>query len=127
MSTNVGKIISDRLKDLKKTQGWLAEKTGVSVNAVSVWTRTGKISRENAVKAAGYLGLSLDQLLGTEDPHLHLVPKAQSRLDRLDEMEDALIQLFRSASDSGQTMIFAQAKLVAEQMPRSITRSNHES
>ncbi|HEY4355628.1 MAG TPA: helix-turn-helix transcriptional regulator [Acidobacteriaceae bacterium] len=49
-----------------QTQAWLAEKCEVSENAVSKWIRTGKISRKNAIKASGALGISLDQLLSLD-------------------------------------------------------------
>lgn len=61
--SSLGKIIVRELERLGNTQAWLAEKVGVSENAVSKWIITGKIGRANAIKAAPYLGVSLDQLL----------------------------------------------------------------
>jgi len=69
MNTKLGLNIKNRLEDLDKTQMWLAEKVGVSNNAVTKWIATGKISRDSAVKAASALGLSIDQLLGDGAPH----------------------------------------------------------
>ena len=48
---------------MKKGQAWLAEKTGVSINAVSKWTKTGKIARKNVPVIALALGISVDELL----------------------------------------------------------------
>lgn len=48
---------------MRKTQGWLAEQTDVSDNAVSKWIKTGKISREKAVLVAQALSCSVDELL----------------------------------------------------------------
>lgn len=63
MSELTGKLIANRLADLKKGQAWLAEKTGVSINAVSKWTKTGKIARKNVPAIASALGISSDELL----------------------------------------------------------------
>jgi hypothetical protein len=49
MDNPVGKLIKTRLKELKKTQGWLAEECGVSNVAVTKWIKSGKVSRENII------------------------------------------------------------------------------
>ncbi len=64
MSNEVGTYIKSRLKELKKTQTWLAEKCEVSDNAVTKWIRTGKISRSNAILIAKHLETTIDKLLG---------------------------------------------------------------
>lgn len=64
MENSIGKYIKTRLKELKKTQGWLAEKVGVSNVAVTKWIKYGTVSRENAVIAAEALQCSIDKLLG---------------------------------------------------------------
>lgn len=64
MENSIGKYIKTRLKELKKTQGWLAEKVGVSNVAVTKWIKYGTVSRENAVSAAEALQCSIDKLLG---------------------------------------------------------------
>jgi len=66
--TKLGTVIRDRLRQLSKTQGWLADELGVSNNAVSKWISTGKISRENSIAAAKVLDMSVEALLG-EPPH----------------------------------------------------------
>jgi len=64
MENSIGKYIKTRLKELKRTQGWLAEKVGVSNVAVTKWIKFGTVSRENAVIAAEVLQCSIDKLLG---------------------------------------------------------------
>lgn len=64
MQSSIGKYIKTRLKELKKTQGWLAEKVGVSDVAVTKWIKFGTVSRENAIIAAEALQCSIDKLLG---------------------------------------------------------------
>lgn len=63
MSSPLGKTITARLKTLDRTQAWLAEQCGVSEQAVSKWISSGKISRENALRAAEALGMTITQLL----------------------------------------------------------------
>lgn len=70
----IGKTIKARLKALDKTQAWLAEKVGVSENAVSKWIKTGEISRANIQPAADALQISSAQLLD-ENP----VPELDER------------------------------------------------
>ncbi len=66
MENQIGLYIRARLKVLKKTQTWLAEKCEVSNNAVAKWIRTGKVSRENAVLIAKNLDTTIDKLLGND-------------------------------------------------------------
>ncbi len=72
MDTNLGKIIKDRLDELRQTQSWLAEQVGVSNNAVTKWIATGKVSRVNAVKIAQVLKISTDVLLGAADKNQNI-------------------------------------------------------
>lgn len=114
MNSHVGKTIATRLKALQKGQSWLAEKAGVSVNAVSKWTITGKISREKAIIVAEALGLTMDQLFGRD-----MAPLPEQELDtaleRVNEREAELLQLFRRCSVDGQNMILAAAKVAPRQ------------
>jgi transcriptional regulator with XRE-family HTH domain len=64
MDNPVGQLIKTRVKELKKTQGWLAEECGVSNVAVTKWIKSGKVSRENISKVAEALMISVDKLLG---------------------------------------------------------------
>lgn len=63
----VGQLIRDQLKVLGKTQGWLAEKAGVSDNAVSKWVKTGQISRERIPRVARLLRIDPALLLADSD------------------------------------------------------------
>lgn len=115
MNSHVGKTIAMRLKALQKGQSWLAEKAGVSVNAVSKWTISGKISREKAVIVAEALGLTMDQLFGRD-----MVPTTETEMDtaleRVNEKEAELLQLFRRCSVDGQNMILAAARVAPRQV-----------
>jgi transcriptional regulator with XRE-family HTH domain len=64
MENYLGKFVKDRLRERGRTQTELAEYCGVSVNAVSKWTRTGQITIENAVMVADFLECSLDEMVG---------------------------------------------------------------
>jgi transcriptional regulator with XRE-family HTH domain len=59
----IGKTIKSRLKTLGRTQAWLAERVGVSENAVSKWIKTGEISRSNIEPVTEALEISITQLL----------------------------------------------------------------
>lgn len=63
----LGRRIKERLKNLKQTQGWLAEKMGLADNAVSKWI-LGKSepSFSNLIKMAQLLKCSVGYLGGDE-------------------------------------------------------------
>lgn len=89
----VGKVITARLEQLQQTQAWLAERVGVSENAVSKWIMSGKISRANSIKTALALDISLAQLLQSSptpdlDERWHVLPAALKArlLDIVDEL-----------------------------------------
>jgi transcriptional regulator with XRE-family HTH domain len=120
MKNQTGKIIKDRLEALEKTQGWLAEKAGVSINAVSKWTKDGKIGRKNVPVVAEALGLTTDQLL-IGAVVLDEVPTGDETLERLNSEERHLIELYRGATQDGRTMILGTAGL-APKVPVLSTR-----
>ncbi len=107
MSELIGKKISNRLKDQGKTQEWLAEIAKVSINAVSKWTKTGKISRERLPVVADALGMSVDELLTAEPSSVKLA--SETRLERLDAEESEVLEKYRRCAD-------AQRKVVREQL-----------
>lgn len=107
MTHPVGKIIKDRLKSLKKTQGWLAEQANVSDTAVSKWIATGKISRESAKDVSRILGISIDELLGAADTTPD-VPDSLS-LVYVDQEELKLLTAYREATTIGKALISAAA------------------
>jgi len=86
MENDIGKFIKSRLKELKKTQGWLAEKVDVSNVAVTKWIKSGQISRENVMAVANALHVPADMLLGGKDITIQ------------NEFERQLILFFRGMS-----------------------------
>jgi phage repressor protein C with HTH and peptisase S24 domain len=58
----LGEVLYARLKELKKTQAWLAEQVGVSNYAVTKWMQKGQITLTNAKRVAAILNISMDQL-----------------------------------------------------------------
>jgi len=95
MENLIGIFIKARLKELRKTQGWLAEESGVSNVAVTKWVKSGKISRENAVVVADVLMVSVDKLLGNET------------LTVDNEIERQLLLFFRSVTEDHQNDIIS--------------------
>lgn len=112
--TYTGELISRRLMEMDRTQEWLAEKVGVSINAVSKWTRTGKISRENAVLAAKALGITVGELL-QEQPEDMKADKFKEKSLHLVYMTDEelkLVTLYRESTEMGRAMLMAAAESV---------------
>lgn len=114
MNEQVGKTIGDRLKTLEKNQAWLAEQVGVSINAVSKWTRTGKVSRQNLPAIAKALGISMEELLFGGDARLsQAIEQQATRLERLDPMEARVIELFRECPQPVRDVVLSQLELHA--------------
>jgi transcriptional regulator with XRE-family HTH domain len=97
MDNAVGKLIKTRLKELKKTQGWLAEEVGVSNVAVTKWIKSGKVSRENTSKVADALMISIDKLLGGDNLMVE------------NELERQLLMFFREMSHDHQDDVLSIA------------------
>lgn len=112
--TYTGELISRRLMEMDRTQEWLAEKVGVSINAVSKWTRTGQISRENAVLASKALGITVGELLQeqTEQMKADKFNEKSLHLVYLTDEELKLVTLSREATDVGRAMLMAAAESV---------------
>lgn len=90
-------IIKTRLREMEKTQGWLAEKTGVSINAVSKWTKGGRIAPENIVAVAYALGVTADELLKGSQ----VEGDSSSDLVTLNAIERRILALYNGTSDRG--------------------------
>lgn len=105
----VGQVITARLKEMKKTQRWLAEETGVSNTAVHNWIQTGKIARENAVVVALALGISTDELFGQESAAGGRATE-EFALEWLNPIERQILQDYRRSTPMGQKMIETQAQ-----------------
>lgn len=113
MNEKIGKTIAGRLKDLGKGQAWLAERAGVSVNAVSKWTKTGKIARENVPVVAEALGLSAGDLISGGGEVISPRKTTDSKLERLDPKEQALLAMYRECGEGEQDILLTHAKLLA--------------
>jgi transcriptional regulator with XRE-family HTH domain len=115
-------LIKARLRDLGKTQGWLAEIAGVSVNAVSKWTKNGPIARENVVAVADALGITADQLLkGTQPP-----ADQRSDLVKLSAIEQRILALYNGADDRGKLDMLASIEEIAKQVEEERRKSPHD-
>lgn len=114
MENKIGRVISRQLKLLDKTQGWLAEEANVSNNAVSKWIKTGKVSRNNAVRVAEILGLSVGQLLVNESEKPKDKEQKRLALMYIDPSEVHLVTLYRESTQHGKDMI----TMAAEEAPK---------
>lgn len=112
--TYTGELIARRLDEMGRTQEWLSEKVGVSINAVSKWTRTGKISRSNAVLAARALGITVGELLLEQQEDMRADKKTEMSLQLvyLTSEELKLVTAFRESTDVGRAMLMAAANTV---------------
>ncbi|WP_443113297.1 helix-turn-helix domain-containing protein [Herbaspirillum seropedicae] len=103
MKSTIGDTIRTRLKEIGKSQGWLAERANVSDTAVSKWISTGKISRKSAQDVARALEISIDELIGGEAP-----PEGTGKslaLIYVDSDEISLLTLYREANSMGRALI----------------------
>lgn len=127
MSAEIGKLIRSKLKSMGKTQGWLAEEmkspkrpSGLSINAISKWMKTGKVARENVQQLADILGLSADQLLAG-DSGLELVLPGETTIERLDPDEKQLLDLYRGSTKDGKLALMGMA-MITPKLPARLLR-----
>lgn len=115
MINKIGYVIAAKLRDTQKTQEWLADQVGVSINAVSKWTKEGKISRANAVKVAGALDISINALLGG----MEAAPSEPQSMDLVyvSREESRLLTRYRECTSDGRK----QLMLAADSMPKSVS------
>lgn len=104
IENHVGQTIVARLKELGKTQQWLADQVGVSNVSVHKWIHTGKISRDSLGAAALVLNMTMDELMGHEQ-----APASQSRpcnlsLQWLQPDEQELLEGYRQCTEEGKNM-----------------------
>lgn len=118
MENHIGMVIADRLKALGKTQGWLADQLDVSMAAVSKWIKKGQIKRDNLVRLAPILGLSVSELMSGEIPEVALMADSTSAsslsLVYVTKEEMYLLTSYREASTMGREML----TITAEGVPR---------
>ncbi|WP_343742114.1 helix-turn-helix transcriptional regulator [Herbaspirillum huttiense] len=103
MKSTIGDKIRTRLKEIGKSQGWLAEEANVSDTAVSKWISTGKISRKSAQDVARALNISMDELMGADG-----TPESRGQslaLIYADADEISLLTLYREANPMGRALI----------------------
>lgn len=113
-NTYTAELIKRRLLEMDRTQEWLAEKVGVSINAVSKWTRTGQISRENAVLAAKALGITVGELFQeqSEDMRPDKFNQKSLQLVYLTDEEMKLVTHYRESTEVGRAMLMAAGESV---------------
>ncbi|MGL6245681.1 helix-turn-helix domain-containing protein [Pseudomonas sp.] len=131
MTTELGDYIKIRLKALKKTQGWLAEKTNVSNNAVSKWVKTGKISRENFLLIIPMLGGSVPTLTTSSDdnpvaslvsePHAPEYLKHRPINNQRDQDTAELLAIANMLDSTGLGMLIQEARRIQRERPISKT------
>jgi plasmid maintenance system antidote protein VapI len=102
----VGPVIERRLRELGKTQHWLAEKLGLSDVSVHNWIQKGTIARDNIVPAAMALGVTTAQLMGEtkEEVKVHPETPAKASLQWVMPDEELLLEHYRLCTDIGKEM-----------------------
>jgi transcriptional regulator with XRE-family HTH domain len=104
IENQVGRAIVARLKELGKTQQWLADKTGVSNVSVHKWIHSGKISRDSLGAAALALGMTMDELMGQGQPEPAKDGPCKFSLEWINADEKALLEGYRQCTDAGKDM-----------------------
>lgn len=104
-------VIQARLRELKQTQQWLADELGVSVNAVSKWKITGKISRKNAIRLSEKLGISLDRLLRAQ---AGIQPEAAQQITTADPTLNKVIAHFFWLTEEQKAHQLSKVKSMAD-------------
>lgn len=125
MSENLAKTIRVEKKRLGLTLEQMAEKAGVSINAVSKWTKSGHVSRENLPALAEMLGLSLDRLMSESEAD-STPSDEESRLERLDARESRMLALFRACAPLQQDLLLTHGDMLSTKAPahKSFQRGN---
>ncbi len=126
MENNLGPLIRSRLKEMKKSHGWLAEKASVSNAAVSKWIATGKISYDKLSLVAKILSISLDDLTNSSG-HLSAVTRRPLALVYVDEVELQLITAHRESNPMGKSLIETAARSAPRAESVDLAHSNNKS
>lgn len=127
MSKITGIIISRRLAELERTQEWLAEKVGVSINAVSKWTKSGKMARTNVKPVAEALGITVGELLGEAAPEKVAEEVVSVELVYVTPPELHLLTCYREATKMGQDLMMATANGVPKKQKSELPKLSNES
>lgn len=108
----VGPIIERRLRELGRSQQWLAEQCNVSPVSVNNWIHKGSIARQNIGPAAIALGLTTAQLMGDDQPaqqSVDMPPKMSLQWLPPDEVE--LLEEYRQCAEEGKKMTLSFVKV----------------
>jgi hypothetical protein len=104
----VGPIIERRLRELGKSQQWLADRVGVSPVSVHNWIKNGTIARQNLGPAAVALEMTTNQLMGEDQPeHKPAISEeapVKVSLQWLLPDEQELLENYRLCTDEGKNM-----------------------
>ena len=104
----IGEKISALRKQRKMTQDELAEKMGVSSQAVSKWETNMSIpDLPSLINLADFFGITLDELVRDRKPDVRLVPEEQRReMERVERDErNAAIRLHAGLSTWHWTLV----------------------
>lgn len=116
---HLGLLMRKRLTEQGKTQGWLADRVGVSRPAVSKWFRTGKGERAHLEKALALLDLPAS-LLEKEEPD------EQEQLRRAGRVQAALLFSGRSKSDVAEFLGFHHSTVSRWSLEGAMTRQHSD-
>jgi transcriptional regulator with XRE-family HTH domain len=95
---NIAARLKSAIAAAKIPKTTLATKCGVSDQAVTGWTKTGRISKKNLPAIASALGVTTDWLLtGKESPST--LPNAANE-EALSRQEQIILELFRDLTDT---------------------------
>lgn len=95
--------------DLGKSANNVAQQLGIASASVNGW-KNGAAPRNSTLrKIADYFGVSVDYLLGNEEPHSSEEPK-------LSEGEEMLLDLFRRIPEDKQELILQMIRVAVENL-----------
>jgi len=120
VADTIKKQLKRKLDEKQLKQSDLAEYTDVSVQAVSKWIKSGKISIENIPSVAKFLNIQISELI-TGAPEKIIYTKGENSCPDMSMEVITLIDLITSTSSSGQLpedSILVLKKLI-EQLSRS--------
>lgn len=131
MVSELGYFIKRRLKEMKRTQSWLAEEMLVSDNAVSKWVKTGSISRENFFVLVGILGPQgapfLDSYVEGEPSRLNGEGKLMRKAENVVNLSDAKPDLASRIREATKDFDEEKLKQVLEYVNFVASRTESES
>lgn len=103
----VGPVIDRRLRELGHSQQWLAQQLGLSPVSIHNWIKLGTIRKENIGPCAVALGITVNQLLGEDQPQQPAPAESAPPKEILQWIlpdEQELLQEYRQCTDEGKNM-----------------------